>query len=149
MENREIRNYQIMYVKELKALGKTNEEILQILEITPETIKSIFDKLQFEEDKRKSDLILQMKRKGFNNRRIAKELEMSYDEFIKFQNKGIAKKTLDKKVRCVETGEVFSSIVDAQNKTGTRADSISHMINGRQKSAGRLNGMRLHWEFVE
>lgn len=149
MENKEVRNYQVMYVKELKALGKTNEEILQILEITPEVIQSIFDKLQLEEDKRKSDLILQMKRRGFSNKEIAKELGMPYDKFIKFQNKGVAKKTLDKKVRCIETGEVFSSIVDAQSKTGTRADSISHMINGRQKSAGRLNGTKLHWEFVK
>lgn len=148
MRNQEVRNYQVIIVADLKAQGKTNEEILEILDITPEVIENVFTRLQQEEDKRKSDLILQMKRKGFNNRKIANELEMTLKEFQEFQNNGIVKKVLDKKVRCIETGKVYNSIVEAQEKTGTRADSISHMINGRQKSAGTLNGVRLHWEFV-
>ena len=149
MRNQEVRNYQVIIVADLKAQGKTNEEILEILDITPEVIENVFTRLQQEEDKRKSDLILQMKRKGFNNRKIANELEMTLKEFQDFQNNGVVKKVLDKKVRCIETGKVYNSIVEAQEKTGARADSISHMINGRQKSAGTLNGVRLHWEFVE
>lgn len=149
MNNVEVRNYQTMYVEELRALGKTDEEVFQIFDISKDVIKEVFNQLQAKEDKRKSDLIQQMKRQGFSNRQIAEELEMSYNEFVKFQNKGVAKKPLGKKVRCVETGEVFSSAADAQEKTGTRADSISHMLNGDQKTAGKLNGVRLHWEFVK
>ena len=46
-----------------------------------------------------------------------------------------------KKVLCVETGEVFSSIKDAYRKTGIR--HISEACHGNCKTAGGF-----HWQFV-
>ena len=45
-------------------------------------------------------------------------------------------KHLSKRVICVETGEVFQSMRDAAQAKGINAHSISHVINGRNKTAG-------------
>lgn len=47
-----------------------------------------------------------------------------------------------KKVLCVETGEVFASIVDAQRKTGIFSNSISQVCRRERKTAGGY-----HWKF--
>lgn len=48
-----------------------------------------------------------------------------------------------KKVRCVETGEVFESIKLAAQKIGIRPCNISDYLHGRQKIAGGY-----HWEVL-
>lgn len=52
-----------------------------------------------------------------------------------------------KKVRCINTGEIFISISEAQRYYNTR--NISNVCNGKRKSSGTLNGNPLKWEFVE
>lgn len=42
-------------------------------------------------------------------------------------------KGLSKKVLCVETGEVFPSVHEAQRKTGIAQSSISKVCNGKKK----------------
>lgn len=42
-------------------------------------------------------------------------------------------------VRCIDTGEEFESMTDAAIKTGTHQGNISHVIQGRRKTA---NGFR-------
>ena len=49
-----------------------------------------------------------------------------------------------KKVRCIETGIVYSSISEASRQTGINIGSISQCCNGKQKTAGGF-----HWEFVD
>lgn len=49
-----------------------------------------------------------------------------------------------KKVRCVETGAVYNSIVEASQQTGVNKSRISAMLGGRQKTAGKY-----HWEYVK
>lgn len=46
------------------------------------------------------------------------------------------KKPNNKKVVCVETGEVFDSMADAERMKGINRHSIGHVINGRNKTAG-------------
>lgn len=48
-----------------------------------------------------------------------------------------------KKVRCIETGEVFNSTMDVQRQLGIKQQSISACINGKQHSAGGY-----HWEYL-
>jgi group I intron endonuclease len=48
-----------------------------------------------------------------------------------------------KKVKCIETGKVYSSQVAAQEDTGISRKWISSCINGYQKTAGGF-----HWESV-
>lgn len=52
-------------------------------------------------------------------------------------------KNHSKKVLCVETSEVFESIVEAQRKTGASQSNISNVCNGKLKTAGGY-----HWKFV-
>lgn len=53
------------------------------------------------------------------------------------------------KVRCVETGEVFDSISQA-NKKYPGAENLRSVIKGKRSYAGRLpDGTKLHWEYVE
>lgn len=49
-----------------------------------------------------------------------------------------------KKVKCIETNEIFNSITEASNKTGIPKETISACLNGRLKTAWKL-----HWIFVE
>lgn len=52
-------------------------------------------------------------------------------------------KAFSKKVLCIETGEVFESIGDAERKTGIRHSGISKACNGKLKATGGF-----HWRFV-
>ena len=56
---------------------------------------------------------------------------------IKFENN----KTNTKKVQCIETGEIFSSIANATRKYG---GDIKACVKGRQKTAGGF-----HWRYFE
>lgn len=49
-----------------------------------------------------------------------------------------------RKVICVETGEVYKSIHQAETKTGISHSTISNCCNGKGKTAGGF-----HWEFVK
>ena len=49
-----------------------------------------------------------------------------------------------KPVRCIETGEEFESLSDAQRKTGILGETISRCCRGKQKTASGY-----HWEFIE
>ena len=52
-------------------------------------------------------------------------------------------KDMSKKVLCVETSEVFESIIDAYRKTGISYGNISMVCLGKRKSAGGY-----HWKYV-
>ena len=54
-----------------------------------------------------------------------------------------AAKTRGKKVRCVETGEVFESIIEAERKLGLTQGSICQCCRGKLKTCGKF-----HWEYV-
>lgn len=49
-----------------------------------------------------------------------------------------------KKVLCVETGQVFDYIKDAEVKTGVNAKNIGACCNGKRKTAGGY-----HWMYLE
>ena len=63
-----------------------------------------------------------------------------------------AKECSSKKIKCCETGEIFSSRKDAAAWAGLKtASSIADCLAGRKKSAGKhpITGEKLHWENVE
>ena len=51
-----------------------------------------------------------------------------------------AGKSLNRPIKCVETGTLYTSTKEAHEKTGILACSICNCINGRTKTAGRY-----HW----
>ena len=53
------------------------------------------------------------------------------------------------KVMCITTGENFDCIKDAAEKYNIYCTSISHCCNGKYKHAGKLNGVRLQWKYLE
>ena len=52
-------------------------------------------------------------------------------------------KAMEKKVRCIETGEVYDSIAEASQNTHTHRTGISKVITGERITAGGY-----HWEYV-
>lgn len=48
-----------------------------------------------------------------------------------------------KSVLCVETGEIYKSLAEAQNKTGIFKQNISLSCLGKRKTAGKY-----HWKFI-
>jgi hypothetical protein len=54
------------------------------------------------------------------------------------------RKKLGKLVRCLDDGEIYESLSQAERETGISAVSIGRVCNGRQKTAGGK-----HWEFVD
>ena len=60
------------------------------------------------------------------------------------KGKFINRKDLSKKVLCVETGEVFESMTDAQRMTGICYCGIGKACNGKLKTAGGF-----HWKFAQ
>lgn len=51
---------------------------------------------------------------------------------------------IGRRVRCIETGQVFDSIKEAEQTFGIHRNCIYHCLAGRQKTAGGY-----HWEYVE
>lgn len=49
-----------------------------------------------------------------------------------------------KRIRCIETGDIYKSIQEASNITGVNRNSISAVCRGKYKTAG---GYR--WEYIE
>lgn len=54
-----------------------------------------------------------------------------------------------KKVKCITTGEIFNSILLGEEKYGVNRSSISACCRGKLKSAGKLNGEKLIWEYYK
>jgi group I intron endonuclease len=57
------------------------------------------------------------------------------------------KRKLGKKVICLETQEIFNSLRDAEKKYNIAHESISACCRGKLKSAGKLDGKKLHWNY--
>lgn len=60
---------------------------------------------------------------------------------------------ISKKVRCINTGEVFNSLSNACEWSGLKRNSskIGDVCKGKAKSAGKhpITGEKLHWEYVD
>lgn len=94
--------------------------------------------------------ILEWKQKisEIHNKRYANMSEEERKE--KHGHKG-EKNPRARKVRCVETGEVFTTVKQACEWCGLKgASNIAKQIQKRQKSAGKhpITGEKLHWEYV-
>ena len=55
-----------------------------------------------------------------------------------------SRKVRSKKVECVETGAVYSSMTEASRATGANLSSLSEMLHGKQKSVAGFT-----WRYVE
>ena len=64
-------------------------------------------------------------------------------EAHKGQKKSEGSGTPPKKVLCVETGEIFESIMEASRKTGINSSHISKVCLGKRKTTGGY-----HWEYL-
>lgn len=53
-------------------------------------------------------------------------------------------KALSKPILCVETGEVFRGITEAERQTGNNHSNLVACLKGRQKTCGGY-----HWKYVE
>ena len=58
-------------------------------------------------------------------------------------------KALGHPVRCIETGIVYPSEIEAKRQTGVDNTMIHRYLHGRAAYAGKLpDGTKLHWEYV-
>lgn len=85
------------------------------------------------------------RRKRFSEAMKGKKLSEETKRKISEAKKGkfINREDQSKKVLCVETGEIFDSIMDAYRKTGIGHSNISAACLGRYKTSGGY-----HWAFV-
>ena len=67
---------------------------------------------------------------------------------INYDNIKIAHKAREKRIKCTTTGEEFNSFKEASERYGICRSSISFCCAGRYKYAGKLNGEKLHWEYI-
>ena len=58
-------------------------------------------------------------------------------------NENNIKKSLSKKIKCVETNTIYSSMMEAERQTNVPHQNISKVCNGKLKTAGGY-----HWEVV-
>lgn len=69
-----------------------------------------------------------------------------YDPVIELKNRVIK---ISSKVFCINTDEIFNSMINAGQKYNVKASSISKCCQGKRKSAGKLpDGTRLKWQYV-
>lgn len=55
-----------------------------------------------------------------------------------------------KQVRCINTGEIFRSMMEAGRKYNISSSDISRCVNGKRKTCGELStGERLKWEYAD
>ena len=56
---------------------------------------------------------------------------------------------LSKKVICITTGKTFNSIADATINYNVPKSNIVYCCKGKRNYAGKLNGVRLQWKYLE
>ena len=99
------------------------------------------NKLYFERNKEYSQKLVD----AWVLRKENEELNLKYKE----KRQEIIKKNPNMKKRkeiiCLETGKIYTSLSEASTITGINVGSISNSINKKQKTAGNLNGVPLHW----
>lgn len=54
-----------------------------------------------------------------------------------------------KRVRCITLGTVYKSLQEAEEITGIKYQNISNACRGVIKTAGKIYGQRLRWEYVD
>ena len=54
-----------------------------------------------------------------------------------------------RKVICITTGKIFSSVTEASNYYNVAKNTVSFCCKGKLKSAGKLNGTKLQWKYLE
>lgn len=93
---------------------------------------------------------------GYNSQRGGKNTTLNEKSIKKRSNTVINNGTYKgennpraKKVICVTTGEIFNCIKDAERKYNVSHQNISKCCKGKYKSAGKLNGQKLVWYYIE
>lgn len=82
--------------------------------------------------------------RGENNHNYGKHLSEETKRKISNSRKGVSNTSRKRKVRCIETGEVYESVTCAGKEIGISYSNISSVCNGKAKTAGGY-----HWEYVE
>lgn len=105
---------------------------------------------------------------GLMRGEICRRLEMSSSAVVKYLNRAAeiglcdynalyarrlsqqqAVKKIKRKVRCIETSEIFDSLADARRRYGISSSSnIIRSINNPKCHAGMYNGVKLSWEYI-
>ena len=75
---------------------------------------------------------------------LSEEHKRKISKTLKGQKRPEGSGTPPKKVQCVETGEIFESLSDAQRKTGVSNSNIGKVCNGSRMTAGGY-----HWKYYE
>lgn len=60
----------------------------------------------------------------------------------------IATEAKKKHVKCINTNKIYESATEASIQTGIDTSSIIKCCKGKVKSAGKLNGTKLIWEYI-
>jgi len=66
-----------------------------------------------------------------------------YDEEKQYKLKAINHINEKRRIKCIDTGQTFNSLNEAEIKTGITKASISHVCHGRRNHAGGME-----WEFI-
>lgn len=87
--------------------------------------------------------------KNINQENRVQKIKDYYNNLTK-EERTMRMKKLFKKIRCIETQQVFNSINEAAQWCGVSSSSISHCLREDQKTAGKhpITKIRLHWEYV-
>lgn len=97
------------------------------------------NKVISEESRQKMSKARKGRFKGKDNPMYGKSFTEEHKQKL-IENSGIAKP-----VKCIETGEIFSSALQASKKVGLKSSAgISKCCSGERRTAGKL-----HWEFVK
>nr|DAG96521.1 MAG TPA: restriction enzyme [Herelleviridae sp.] len=153
--------YNTNNIIELYNKGVSTKEIARIEHISKGTVLGILkkhgiDTSHYTLSKKDYNLyypvedIKQMYQKEKNITEVAKAFNISRQtitrilerEDIKIQSKG-------KRVRCINTGELFNSITEASKHVGVSYKALSKcMIKGKGYSCGKKGNDRLYWEYA-
>ena len=106
-----------------------------------ETKRKISEKATGRGHSEESKQKMSMQRTGVNN--------IMYGQTHTKEAKAKIAKATSKPVRCVETGVVYPSALEAKRQIGADNSVINRCINGKAAYAGKLpDGTRLHWEYA-
>ena len=110
-------------------------------------IKSIQDKTEAE---REYDImLLNFRKKYINYNHIRNEKVIIPEELINKRVQVFANHKTVKKVRCIETNEIFASQIEACKKYNISPAMMCHALKAINHTAGKdANGTRLHWEHI-
>lgn len=132
--------------QEKRLIGENSKKLWQQKEYREKTSNAIKKAFESEKYREKRSCLSSGENNPMYGKKQTEETKRKISESLKGKNKG-EKNHQAKEIILLNTGEIFTAIVLAEEKYGIKRQSISKCCRGDRKSTGKINGEKAKWMY--